>query len=234
MSQDLSQAFGRPATSSLRGLLPPRVGARWSEPPADGSAADVGPEDLDAKEADLDDAEPDDAEFDDAEFDEPELDDAEPEDTEPEAPDVAAPATPRRKERSRTPARRATAGAGRETASSSSSTSTNRRRSRVRVTSRDHVDLLVLLSLRQGPADGRGVITRLRETSDGHLDASERTIHVTLHRLARNRLLGRRLDPATGRRLYALSEAGERAARARLRQWRALTRGMDAVARAGD
>jgi DNA-binding PadR family transcriptional regulator len=96
------------------------------------------------------------------------------------------------------------------------------------------VDLLVLLSLRQGPADGRGVITRLRETSDGHIDASERTIHVTLHRLTRNRLLGRRLDPASGRRLYALTEAGERATRARLRQWHALTRGVDAVARAGD
>ena len=56
---------------------------------------------------------------------------------------------------------------------------------------------------------------------------------MTLHRLARNRLLGRRLDPASGRRLYALTEAGERATRARLREWHALARGVDAVARAG-
>lgn len=229
MSQDLSQAFGRPATSSLRGLLPPRVGARWSEPPADESAEDIEPE-----EADLDDVDSENTELDDVELDD-ELEDTEPEDTEPDAPEASAPVARGREERPRTPARRTTAGAGRTTASvSSSTTTTNRRRGPVRVTARNHVDLLVLLSLRRGPADGRGVITRLRDTSDGHLDASERTIHVTLHRLARNRLLGRRLDPVSGRRLYALTEAGERAARARLRQWHALTRGMDAVARAGD
>ena len=232
MSQDLSQAFGRPATSSLRGLLPPRVGARWSEPPADESAEDIEPEeadldDVDSENTELDDVEPDD------ELEDTEPEDSELEDTEPDAPDAPAPVARGREERPRTPARRTTAGVGRTTVSSSASTTT-RQRGPVRVTARNHVDLLVLLSLRQGPADGRGVITRLRETSDGHLDASERTIHVTLHRLTRNRLLGRRLDPASGRRLYALTEAGERAARARLRQWHALTRGMDAVARAGD
>jgi PadR family transcriptional regulator, regulatory protein PadR len=99
-----------------------------------------------------------------------------------------------------------------------------------RVASRDHVDLLVLLALRHGPTDGYGVITRLRERSGGQLDAPERTIHATLHRLARNRLLARRPDPASGRHRYALTDAGERAARARLREWQALTRCMDAVA----
>ena len=101
-----------------------------------------------------------------------------------------------------------------------------------RVASRDHVDLLVLLALRHGPADGYGVIARLRERSGGQLDAPERTVHATLHRLARNRLLGRRPDPGSGsgRHRYALTDAGERAARARLREWQALTRCMDAVA----
>jgi DNA-binding PadR family transcriptional regulator len=99
-----------------------------------------------------------------------------------------------------------------------------------RVASRDHVDLLVLLALRLGPADGRGVITRLRESSGGQLDAPERTVHATLHRLARNRLLTRKPDPASGRHLYVLTAAGERAARSRLREWHALTRCMDAVA----
>jgi DNA-binding PadR family transcriptional regulator len=92
----------------------------------------------------------------------------------------------------------------------------------------------VLLALRQGPADGRGVITRLRATSGGVLDVPEQTVHVTLHRLARNRLLGRRPDPASRRRRYALTDAGERAARARLREWQALARGVDAVARHGE
>jgi PadR family transcriptional regulator PadR len=205
MSQDLSQAFGRPATSSLRGLLPPRVGARWSGAPGDEGTSEAPAE----WEDDLADDEPDDDEW----------------DEEPTAP----PAAPDRQERPRTAARRAAAASGRPTASSA-----NRRWGRVRVTSRDHADLLVLLTLCQGPADGRGVITRLRETSEGVLDAPEGTVYVTLHRLARKRLLGRRLDPASGRRLYALTDAGVRATRARLREWDALTRGMDAVARAAE
>lgn len=108
-----------------------------------------------------------------------------------------------------------------------------RGRSVARVASRDQTDLLVLLAVRRGPTDGRGVIERVREGSDGALDAPERTVHVTLHRLARSGLLGRELDPRSGRRFYALTEAGERAVRARLREWQALARGLDAVARRG-
>jgi DNA-binding PadR family transcriptional regulator len=77
------------------------------------------------------------------------------------------------------------------------------------------------------------VIARLRETSGGVLDVPEQTVHRTLHRLARNRLLARRIDPTSRRRRYALTEAGARAARARLREWQALARGVDAVARHG-
>ena len=78
------------------------------------------------------------------------------------------------------------------------------------------------------------MVARVRETSGGVLDVPAQMVHRTLHRLARNRLLGRRLDPASHRRRYALTEAGERAARARLREWQALVRGVDAVARHGD
>ena len=78
------------------------------------------------------------------------------------------------------------------------------------------------------------MISRLRETSGGVLEVPEQTVHTTLHRLARNRLLGRRLDPTSRRRRYALTEAGERAARARLREWQTLARGVDAVARHGE
>ncbi|HEY2191945.1 MAG TPA: PadR family transcriptional regulator [Actinomycetospora sp.] len=108
-----------------------------------------------------------------------------------------------------------------------------RGRSIARVASRDQVDLLVLLAVRPGTTDGRGVIARVREDSDGALDAPERTVHVTLHRLTRTRLLGRRLDPRSGRRFYALTDAGERVIRARLREWQALARGVDALARRG-
>ena len=78
------------------------------------------------------------------------------------------------------------------------------------------------------------MIARLRESSGGTLVVPERTVHVTLHRLARNRLLGRRPGPVSGRRLYALTEAGHRAGRARLREWQALAGGVDAVARSAE
>ena len=208
MSQDLSQAFGLPA-ASLRGLLPPRA-PEPRRPPDDESPSDAAspePEEEVGFDEDLG------------------FDEDEPEDDGPEEPVAGR----RREERPTTAAaRRPTARVSR-----GSSSGTNRRWGRARVASRDHADLLVLLSLRAGPADGRDVITRLRESSGGHLDAPERTIYVTLHRLTRNRLVGRLLDPASGRRLYALTKAGERAAGARLREWQALAHCVDAVARAG-
>ena len=175
-TQDLTHAFGPPATASLRGLLPPREEAARPEPAEASVPAPRAPEPPD---------------------DDPGL--------EPE------PEPPARAERP---------------------TSTRHRRP-ARVAAGEQVDLLVLLSLHAGPTDGRGVIARVREASDGTLDAPERTVHVTLHRLTRHHLLDRRPDPRSGRWSYALTEAGERATRARLREWQALTRGVDAVARRG-
>ncbi|NMO90399.1 PadR family transcriptional regulator [Actinomycetospora sp. TBRC 11914] len=196
--QDLSHAFGQPATASLRGLLPHRDGGDRTDRtvPAPREPEDD-PRDDDGAGAAAEPAR--------EEAPEPTLEG----DDEPE------------EERPRTRARR------------SPDAAPARRRSIARVAGRDQVDLLVLLALRQGPTDGRGVITRVRESSDGHLDAPERTVHVTLHRLTRNRLLGRRPDPRSGRQFYALTEAGERSIRARLREWQALTRGVEAVARRG-
>ncbi len=201
MSQDLSHAFGRPATVSLRGLLPHRDnGTWWAGPPteADPSAGadpstevEPGTETGSATEADTSGA----------------LD------------EVASSSGPVRR---------------RPPTTTSARSSANRRWGSARVASRDQVELLVLLALRPGATDGRGVIDRLREDSGGQLDAPERTVYVTLHRLARSGLVGRELDPGSGRRLYALTEAGERATRARLRGWRALARCVDAVARSGE
>lgn len=98
-----------------------------------------------------------------------------------------------------------------------------------RVTSRDHVDLLVLCALRDGPASARGIIERLRADSGGALDAPERTVHTTLHRLTRNRLLRRVRPGVTAGPHYGLTPAGERAARARARQWRTFARAVDGV-----
>jgi DNA-binding PadR family transcriptional regulator len=97
------------------------------------------------------------------------------------------------------------------------------------MTSREHAELLVLVALRAGPADGREVAARLRSDSGGRLHAPANTVYRTLHRLARGRLLERRDD--AGRPRYHLTESGSRVARSRVREWQSLSRAMDAVVR---
>lgn len=98
-----------------------------------------------------------------------------------------------------------------------------------RVASREHVDLLVLSALVPGPESASGIIARLREGSDGVLTAPERTVHTTLHRLTRNRLLHRVPRGPRGGPRYALTPAGQRAAASRARRWRTLARAIDGV-----
>lgn len=207
MPQDLSDVFGRPATASLRDLLPRRTGE--SRPPEARATVPEARPVAPRSEALVPTA---------AEADDPTAIPAEV--------DIPAPRSPSRSDRTATP----TATRPTPARTTAARTTTNRRWGVARVASRDHVDLLVLLALRHGPADGQGVITRLGESSGGALDAPERTVHATLHRLARNRLLARKPDPASGRHLYVMTAAGERAARSRLREWQALARCMDAVA----
>jgi DNA-binding PadR family transcriptional regulator len=102
-----------------------------------------------------------------------------------------------------------------------------------RIATRGHIDLLVLLALRQGPGDGRDVIARLHAGSDGALQLPDQTVYRTLHRLTRNRLVLRRRDPVVRRARYVLSETGERVWRSRLGQWQAFVRTVDAVAQVG-
>lgn len=105
----------------------------------------------------------------------------------------------------------------------------NRRWGMARVASREHVDLLVLSALVPGPESASGIIARLREGSDGALQAPERTVHTTLHRLTRNRLLHRVAAGPRGGPRYALTPAGQRAAESRARRWRTFARAVDGV-----
>ncbi|PVZ09570.1 PadR family transcriptional regulator [Actinomycetospora cinnamomea] len=193
-AHDLSDAFGRPAAASLRGLLPPRrrrdeedaAATRELEAGADGQA-----------EAEV------------------EVPAEEPGDV---AADVPARREPRR--RPAVPNRPATTGTG------------NRRWGPARLGSRDHVELLVLVALRHGPADGREIAERLQRDSDGGLTPPPTTIVRTVHHLARHGLVEH--DSGSTRRRYRLTEPGRRAERARVREWRALRRAVDAVVRAVD
>jgi DNA-binding PadR family transcriptional regulator len=203
--RDLSDAFGRPAAASLRGLLPPRP--RRGQEPAGERPAPEAPEEAVEPDESVEPAES----VEDPESDEPGA-----------APTtgVPAPRAPRgRRARPAGPAPRAGTGTG-----------TARRWGTVRLASHEHVELLVLVALRRGPGDGREIAERLRHDSGGGLAPPPTTVQRTVHHLARRGLVER--DPDATRRRYRLTEPGRRAVRARVRAWEALRRAVDAVVRA--
>lgn len=87
---------------------------------------------------------------------------------------------------------------------------------------RGHLDGLLLASLAIGPTHGYGVIARMKHTSDGELDLAEGTVYPALHRLEQDGLLSSSAELTQGRRrrVYALTEAGERALAERRTEWR--------------
>jgi transcriptional regulator len=97
-----------------------------------------------------------------------------------------------------------------------------------------HLDLLLLSVLAAGPAHGYGIITALRERSEGTFDLHEGTIYPALHRLEDAGLLGSSWAQAEGRqrRVYALTDKGVAALAAERTAWRRFAAGMQAVLRA--
>lgn len=95
-----------------------------------------------------------------------------------------------------------------------------------------HLELLLLATLRDGPAHGYAVAEALRSRSDGVFDIGEGTIYPALHRLERAGLLASRWSDDTGRRrrVYRLTAAGRKALAEQTRTWRVFTRAVDAVA----
>ena len=150
--------------------------------------------------------------------------------TEAETPIDVAPAPPPADVPPAPPAPR---GARRSAPASGSTAGTaNRRWGSVRMASQEHVELLVLVTLRRGPASGRELAERLRADSGGGLAPPPTTIQKTLHHLARHGLV--ELGADTERRRYRLTELGMRIARARVRAWRSLRRAVDRVLDAAD
>ena len=206
MTLDLSAAFGEAASARLRGLLPsrsaPDTGSGSSDSPGShGSAPDTGSGSSDS----------------------------------PGGHGSALPrAAPSGGSPSGTAPSRAAATARREPSPRAARgvravPTENRRWGMARVASREHVDLLVLSALVPGPESASGIIARLREGSGGALEAPERTVHTTLHRLTRNRLLHRVPPGPRGGPRYALTPAGQRAAESRARRWRTFARAVDGV-----
>jgi DNA-binding PadR family transcriptional regulator len=206
--RDLSAAFGHPAAASLAGLLPPRP-RRSTEQTTDRPEPATGPAPVPAADVPVEEPAP-----------------AEPA-TPAEVPEVPAP----RSGRKARPARTARTAPAAPPAATGTGTA-NRRWGTARLASQEHVELLVLVALRRGPADGRELVARLRADSGGGLDAPPTTVQRTLHHLLRHGLVERAADPE--RRRFRLTEMGIRVTRARVRAWRALRRAVDAVLDADD
>lgn len=201
---DLSDAFGRSASASLRGLLPPRPRRSAEEDPEEGTEVEVPPTRR-AAVVSLAVRTPVPDEVTETEAEEPPV---------PEDPLVVDAPAPR-------PARRP------KPASGTGVGTANRRWGSVRMASQEHVELLVLVALRRGPASGRELAERLRADSGGGLAPPPTTIQKTLHHLARHGLV--ELRTGTERRHYRLTELGMRIVRARIRAWRSLRRAVDRV-----
>ncbi|WP_328303459.1 PadR family transcriptional regulator [Actinomycetospora sp. NBC_00405] len=216
---DLSDAFGRSATASLRGLLPPRPRRGSEQAEDDGTeGADSGSPEIPAQAArhgavvplTVRTSAPDEVTQSETETETPTRVDPAP----PPADVPPAPAAPRGPRRS-------------APTSGSAAGTANRRWGSVRMASQEHVELLVLVTLRRGPASGRELAERLRADSGGGLAPPPTTIQKTLHHLARHGLV--ELGADTERRRYRLTELGMRIARARVRAWRSLRRAVDRV-----
>lgn len=96
-----------------------------------------------------------------------------------------------------------------------------------------HLDLLLLGTVHAQPSHGYGVITALRDRSDGAFDLTEGSVYPALHRLEAAGLLASRWEPVDGRRrrIYSLTEAGSQALEVQRRDWRAVVAAVEAVLR---
>lgn len=96
-----------------------------------------------------------------------------------------------------------------------------------------HLDLLVLAVLSDGPAHGYGVISALRERSDGVLDLPEGSVYPALHRLEDGRAVAGIWQTADGRRrkVYRLTAKGATTLADHRRDWLTLVRAVDAAIR---
>jgi PadR family transcriptional regulator, regulatory protein PadR len=94
-----------------------------------------------------------------------------------------------------------------------------------------NLDLLLLSVLAAGPVHGYGIITVLRERSEGTFDLHEGTIYPALYRLEDAGLLSSSWADVQGRkrRVYALTDKGAAALAAERTAWRRFAAGMRAV-----
>ena len=98
-------------------------------------------------------------------------------------------------------------------------------------TLKGHLDLLLLVVLKKGPAHGYAVIESLRQRSGGLFDLPEGTIYPALHRLEHQGLLRSHWqeDAARRKRIYQLTPKGEQALAKRQAEWQKFAKAVNAT-----
>jgi DNA-binding PadR family transcriptional regulator len=96
---------------------------------------------------------------------------------------------------------------------------------------KNHLELLVLTSLKDGPGHGYSIIRAIRDRSDGEFELLEGSLYPALHRLERNRLVTSHWSNVAGRkrRVYTLSQKGRAALEQQESDWRRFERAMNLV-----
>jgi DNA-binding PadR family transcriptional regulator len=96
---------------------------------------------------------------------------------------------------------------------------------------KNHLELLVLTVLKEGPGHGYSIIRAIRDRSDGEFELLEGSLYPALHRLERDRLVTSSWSNVAGRerRVYKLSRKGRAALEQRERAWRRFERAMNHV-----
>jgi transcriptional regulator len=93
-------------------------------------------------------------------------------------------------------------------------------------------EMLVLAVLGDGPAHGYAIAQAINRRTDGLLRMKEGTLYPLLHRLEADGLIRaewRQSDKGPPRRTYDLRARGRRLLRKRAKEWRELSRAVDAV-----
>jgi DNA-binding PadR family transcriptional regulator len=96
---------------------------------------------------------------------------------------------------------------------------------------RGHLDGLLLAVLAGSPGHGYELSQRLSQRSGGELGVPEGSLYPALHRLERGGLVESSWSAGHGRRrrIYRLTPAGRRAARASRHEWHGFSRAVDRV-----
>lgn len=94
-----------------------------------------------------------------------------------------------------------------------------------------HLDGLILAVVAPAPLHGYAVIDALKRRSGGELSLPEGTIYPALHRLEADGLLASEWSSETGRRrrIYRLTDRGQRELGERRARWRVFATTIEAV-----